>query len=95
MKKIIISALLIGSFIAVQAQTSPQKPQEQPIYVKLLPSQLATLQQILQYSYQYLPKSPAPSNEVQAVLSGIQQLYPALTADTLKKSPTVIPVKKK
>lgn len=95
MKKLFITALLIGSFIAVQAQTAPQPAKEQPIYIKLLPSQLNALQQVLQYSFQWLPKSSAPSNEVLQVLEVTKQIFPVLVADSTKRQSVTLPVKKK
>lgn len=92
MKKTILLFALTGLFLSTQAQTSPVPQQEKPVTITLLPSQLNVLQQILQFSYQWLPKSDASAKDVNSVLPEIQKLYPLLVpvADTTKRLPVVV-----
>lgn len=84
MKKAIIIALFAIITVSAQAQTAPQPAKEQPVSIKLLPSELSALQQVLGFSYQWLPKSDAPAKEVGQVVGVIQALFPKLVADTAK-----------
>lgn len=78
MKQLIITLFIAVAALTVQAQTPRQQPKK-PVMI-LLPdsSNLVQLQQILQFSYQALPKSEMPANQVTQVQAGIQQLYPLL-----------------
>lgn len=80
MKKTLLTLCLIGSLLAAKAQTKADT-----VRVKLAKTQLATLQQVLSFSFQWLPKSTAPSINVGDVQDAIKLLYPALVADTVKK----------
>lgn len=83
MKHLIIILFIAAAALTAQAQT-PKKP-----VMILLPdsSNLIQLQGVLQFSYQYLPKSSAPSNQVEEIKGVIQQLFPLLTP--LKKDSTI------
>lgn len=83
MKKasLILFALLFTATI-LKAQTTPPAQKEQPVYIRILPSQLNALQQLLGFAYQNLPTSNAPSAQVQSVLPVIKEIYPVLIADT-------------
>lgn len=95
---LLIAVAVIGLTSATMAQTVPPQKPEQPIYVKMLPWQLATLQQIFGFAYQWLPKSQAPASSVGDVNAAIQTLYPVLVADTtivVSQKPVIVkPVKK-
>lgn len=80
MKKTILTICLIGTLMAAKAQTKADT-----IRVKLSKTQLATLQQVLSFSFQWLPKSQAPAIDVGNIQDAIKALYPALVADTVKK----------
>lgn len=84
MKKAILIFLLTASWTLCKAQ---QTPKETAVSIKLLPSQLSQLQQVISFSFQWLPKSDAPAKDVGLVLEAIQKLYPALIADTIKNKP--------
>jgi hypothetical protein len=81
MKTILILAL-IGLSFTTMAQTAPPAKPEQPIYERMLPSQLATIQQIFGFAFLWLPKSQAPAASVEDVKTAMQTLYPVLVADT-------------
>jgi hypothetical protein len=81
MKTILILAL-IGLSFTTRAQTAPPAKPEQPIYVRMLPSQLNAIQQIFGFAFQWLPKSKAPAADVEDVKTAMQTLYPVLVADT-------------
>jgi len=94
MKKLILFLCLFGITIAFAQQQAPKVLK--PVTI-LLPdsSNLVQLQIILQFSYQFLPKSSAPANQVEDVKAVIQQLYPMLVPmkkDSLTKGK--LPVKK-
>lgn len=81
MKRTIIILCLIGTMMAAKAQTKADT-----VYVKLHKAQLMGLQNVLGFAFQWLPKSKAPAAEVGDVQDAIKLLYPALVADTVKKS---------
>lgn len=87
MKKLLLILCLFG-VTASYAQILGPKIKSSPVMI-LLPdsSNLIQLQQILQYSYQWLPKSQAPSQEVTSLLSVMQQLYPMIVP--MKKDSTI------
>lgn len=62
-------------------------PQNDTVYVKLHKNQLATLQQVVAFSIQWLSKSKAPATDVSDVSDAIKALWPALVADTTIKKP--------
>jgi hypothetical protein len=96
MKKFLTTAALLSCLIlTASAQTASPRPPEEPIYIKVLPSQLNQLQQILQFSFQWLPTSDAKAKEVGIIMPIIQQLYPLLIADTAYKKKTLTPLSKK
>ena len=82
MKKLILLLTLICLVSVLKAQTTPPAQKEQPVYIRILPTQLNVLQQILQFSYANLPTSKAPSADVQTVLPAIKEIYPVLVPDT-------------
>ena len=82
MKKLILLLTLISLVSVLKAQTTPPPQKEQPVYVRILPTQLNVLQQILQFSYANLPTSKASSADVQTVLPIIKEIYPILVPDT-------------
>lgn len=87
MKKLLL-ILCLFAVTASYAQIPGPKIKSSPVMI-LLPdsSNLIQLQQILQYSYQWLPKSQAPSQEVTSLLSVMQQLYPMIVP--MKKDSTI------
>ena len=82
MKKALITLIIIAGALTLKAQTTPPAQKEQPVYIRILPSQLNILQQILQFSYANLPTSKASSGDVQTVLPAIKEIYPILVPDT-------------
>ena len=82
MKKLILLLTLICLVSVLKAQTTPPAQKEQPVYIRILPSQLNILQQVLQFSYANLPTSKAPSADVQTVLPAIKEIYPVLVPYT-------------
>lgn len=94
--------VIVTGFAMAQATKSPKSktetvktvtpppptanPQNDTVYVKLHKNQLATLQQVVAFSFQWLPKSKAPSADVSDVSDAIKALYPVLVADTTKKA---------
>lgn len=88
MKKIILAALLSGLVFTAMAQSAPPQPKEEPIYVKLLPSQLEGIKQLIGFSAKWLPTSQAPANDINTiVLPAMQQLYPLLKPNDAYKAP--------
>jgi hypothetical protein len=77
MKYLIITLCIALGALTAHAQQAPAKPK--PVIV-MFPdsSNLVQLQQILQFSYQALPKSEMPANQVNQAQTMIQQLYPCL-----------------
>lgn len=88
MRQLIIILFIAVAALTAHAQIPGPKIKSNPVMI-LLPdsSNLIQLQQILQYSYQWLPKSQAPSQEVTSLLSVMQQLYPMIVP--MKKDSTI------
>lgn len=87
MKKLL---LILCLFVATAsyAQIPGPKIKSSPVMI-LLPdsSNLIQLQSVLSFSYQWIPKSPAPSNAVEEVKAAIQQLFPMIVP--MKKDSTI------
>lgn len=75
----ILFAILMG-WLNSNAQTKADT-----VYVKLHKNQLATLQQVLQFSFQWLPTSGATGTDISGVQGAIKILYPVIVADTVKR----------
>jgi len=93
MKKLLIIAAIIGLTMIISrsfAQTKLVQAPEQPIWVKMLPSQLNSFQQVLGFAFQNLPTSQATGTDITAAQNAIKALYPVLVADsTVNKQPVI------
>ncbi len=89
MKHLLIILFIVAATLTVKAQApaQPQRPAK-PVWI-LLPdsSNLVQLQQVLQFSFIWLPRSSAPANKVEDFKVAIQQLYPSLVA--VKRDSTI------
>lgn len=74
MKKLLLPAILLLCFSAL-GQT--QQPEKQDTLI-ISHSKAEQLKQVLGFAYSWLPKSKAPSDDVQTILPVIQDLYLAL-----------------
>jgi hypothetical protein len=81
-------ALILAAGVSAMAQTK-----DTTVTIKLPLSKLTELQQILQFSYQWLPKSKAPAEDVFEVNNAIQDVFKVLVVDKPKE--VMKPVEKK
>lgn len=84
MKRLILITAFMAVSLAGMAQTKADT-----VYIKIHKNDLFALQNVFGFSFQWLPKSKAPASDVEDVKAVMQQLYPKLVADTVKKQPVI------
>lgn len=109
MKQLILILFIATAALSVKAQALQQPTRPKPVMI-LLPdsSNLVQLQQVLQFSYQWLPQSAAPAGVVgqkgtiqvpsTGIVGAIEQLFPLLVPikkdSTIKIKPPIVANKK-